>query len=149
MATYTIHPTYRRSTLLWVLVALTLVAATVLVVWTLLGAEDPAGDDPAGLTPIAMGPGISVSEALASTLQQPLLVNGHLFVEADGTVYLTEVLALSYPPQRGRSLRVEGLDLSAVAGLQNAQGISWTDEYVQVLGEVNGTILTVSTNASA
>jgi hypothetical protein len=106
---------------------------------------DDTGDDgrePGGPS-LGMGPGISVSEALASDLDGPLLVNGYLVV-VDGEVRLCELLAESYPPQcGGASLVVEGLDLSAYS-LTREGGVSWTDGHVQVLGEVKDRRLVVS-----
>ena len=51
----------------------------------------PLADDDATF-PAGMGPGISVAEALDSTLDQPLLVNGYVFVYADGSVVIPEAL---------------------------------------------------------
>ncbi len=109
-----------------------------------------AGDDVAGQDLVSgVGPGISVTEALDSTLAGPLLVNGFIITTPDGLVYLAELLAESFPPQPGGDkLIVEGLDLDAFAGLTSAQGITWSDEHVQVLGIVGGGTLTVSATAS-
>ena len=116
------------------------------------GASDPvqAGDDVAGQDLVSgVGPGISVTEALDSTLAGPLLVNGFIVTTPDGLVYLAELLAESFPPQPGGDrLIVEGLDLDAFAGLTSAQGITWSDESVQVLGIVADGIITVSATAS-
>jgi hypothetical protein len=109
-----------------------------------------AGDDVAGQDLVSgVGPGISVSEALDSTLTGPLLVNGFIVTAPDGLVYLAELLAESFPPQPGGDkLIVEGLDLDAFAGLISAQGITWSNEPVQVLGIVADGTLTVSTTVS-
>ncbi|GMQ86202.1 MAG: hypothetical protein BMS9Abin07_1775 [Acidimicrobiia bacterium] len=97
----------------------------------------------------AVGPGISVAEALDSTLTGPLLVNGFIVTTPDGVVYLAEALAESFPPQPGGALLiVEELDLDGYAGLTSAQGITWSDQTVQVLGTVAGGVLTVSATAS-
>ncbi len=96
-----------------------------------------------------MGAGISVSEALASDLEGPLLVNGYLFVGADGEVVLSEGLAESLPPRpAGATLSVKGLDPSKVAGLRSERGASWTDEQIQLLGDVEGDTLVVASTAS-
>ena len=109
-----------------------------------------AGDDVAGPDLVSgVGPGISVTEALDSTLAGPLLVNGFIVTTPDGLVYLAELLAESFPPQPGGDrLIVEGLDLDAFAGLTSAQGITWSDEHVQVLGIVADGTLTISATAS-
>ncbi len=96
-----------------------------------------------------VGPGISVTEALRSTLAGPLLVNGFIVTTPDGVVYLAEALAESFPPQPGADkLIVKGLDLDVFAGLTSAQGITWSEQNVQVLGIVADGVLTVSATAS-
>jgi hypothetical protein len=95
----------------------------------------------------AVGPGISIDEAIKSKLDQPLLVNGALVVRG-GEVRLCSALAESYPPQcAGTSLKVEGLDLSTVKGLQSASGVSWSDNQVQLLGRVRDGVLTIERGA--
>lgn len=94
----------------------------------------------------ATGPGITVDQALASTLSGPLLVNGALFVMGD-QARLCGAIAESYPPQcGGQRLIVEGLDLSAVAGLQTEGALSWAEQ-VQILGTVKDGVLTVTQGA--
>ncbi|MCH7845821.1 MAG: hypothetical protein IH850_08315 [Acidobacteria bacterium] len=109
-----------------------------------------AGDDVAGRDLVSgVGPGISVTEALRSTLAGPLLVNGFIVTTPDGVVYLAEALAESFPPQPGADkLIVKGLDLDVFAGLTSAQGITWSEQHVQVLGTVADGVLTVSATAS-
>jgi hypothetical protein len=54
----------------------------------------------------------------------------------DGPVRLCDAIAESFPPQCGGSwLEVRGLDLSSVAGLQDADGVRWA-ESVQLLGRL-------------
>jgi hypothetical protein len=116
------------------------------------GAPSEVGDTDGGRSGprSAVGPGISVGEALESDLAGPLLVNGFIVTTSDGTVYLAEALAESLPPQPGGArLVVEGLDLKSFEGLTTAEGITWSDQRVQVLGTVEGDVLTVSTTASA
>lgn len=113
-----------------------------------------AGDDDATF-PAGMGPGISVAEALASTLDGPLLVNGYVFVYADGTVVLADVIAESFPPQpAGASVPVEGLDLMQIPlteGPTDAEIAitAWTDIPVQILGEIVDGVLVGNSVASA
>lgn len=116
-----------------------------LAVAILVSGVAACGDDDADAGGSAVGPGIRVSEALASDAEGRLLVNGVLFVDADGTAWLSEGLAESYPPQAVGMPKVEleGLDLETVEGLQTAQGITWTDRALQVLGEMNGDVLVV------
>ncbi|MCB2224500.1 MAG: hypothetical protein KQH83_10070 [Actinobacteria bacterium] len=114
----------------------------------------PLGDDGA-TSPMATGPGISVADALASTLEGPLLVNGYVFVYADGSVVLADVIAESFPPQpAGATVTVEGLDLMAIALTEGPADTeieitAWTDMPVQVLGRVVDGTLAVDPAASA
>lgn len=97
---------------------------------------------PASGMPIAGG-GLSVSEALASDLDGPLLVKGYVVV-AGGETRLCEALAESFPPQcGGASLRVEGLDLTSV-DLRERNGVRWSAETVSLLGPVKDGTLTVT-----
>jgi hypothetical protein len=106
-----------------------------------------------GGTSSGVGPGISVAEALASDLDGPLLVNGFLVIrggESDDpeVVRLCEALAEAYPPQcGGASLIVEGLGLKSIDGIVSEGPISWTEQYVQVLGTVSGEVLTVNSTS--
>ena len=82
-------------------------------------------------------PGITVGEALGHQATDDLVtVTGSLLVDADGTVMLCEALAESFPPQcGGERLVIDGLDPSAVAGLQTEGDISWSDS-VTLFGSV-------------
>ena len=91
-----------------------------------------------------VGPGIFVGQALISGLTGPLLVNGQLHVE-NGRARLCEALAESFPPQcAGRFLVVQGLDLTTIDGLTSEGSVTWSDQTVQVLGTVEGEVLTVA-----
>lgn len=58
---------------------------------------------------------------------------------------LCETLAESFPPQcAGKYLVVDGLDLTTMDGLTSEGSITWSDHSVQVLGPVEGEILTVA-----
>ena len=96
----------------------------------------------------AVGPGISIEEALASDTDQPVLVNGFIYIDEDGNALLTSMFAESLPPiPGGEILPVEGLDLENYE-LSTSQGISWTDQLVQVLGVVDDGTLVVSPTVS-
>lgn len=96
----------------------------------------------------AMGPGLTVEEAVASDAQDPLLVNGFLVADGD-VVRLCSVLAESFPPQCGEpSLQVVGVDLDDYP-TQTDSGVTWTDAQVQILGEVDDGVLRVSSEESA
>jgi hypothetical protein len=98
---------------------------------------------------IAAGPGISIEEALASELDEMVLVNGNLLAEG-GEVRFCSALAESFPPQCGGvSLQVEGVKLEEVDGLVTEGDVSWTDRPIQLLGTVEDGLLTVSKNATA
>ena len=91
-----------------------------------------------------VGPGISIREALISNLTGPLLINGQLRVQND-QARLCEFLDLSLPPQcGGRFLEVDGLDLMTIDGLRSEGSVTWSDHAVQVLGTVEGEVLTVA-----
>ena len=86
------------------------------------------------------GGGLSVSEALASDLEGPLMVKGYL-VERDGELRLCTTVLESQPPQCGEpSLAVAG-DVSGV-GSYDANGL------VSLLGEVEGGTITVSATSA-
>ncbi len=90
-----------------------------------------------------VGPGISVDDALTSNLTGPLLINGHLHVQHD-QARLCEALAGSSPPRcEGKFLVVVGLDLTTIVGLTSEALVTWSDKTVQVLGTLDGEVLTV------
>jgi hypothetical protein len=80
--------------------------------------------------------GISVEEAIRHQPTDDIVaVTGALFVAADGSVLLCELIAESFPPQCGGArIAVEGLDLATVA-LESANGVRWA-ESVTLLGSV-------------
>lgn len=129
-----------------------LVSALVLSACASTGADDPITDDDPqpsagggtsadGVLVIqegstASGPGISIADALEYTGAEPVLVNGALFIDADGGVLLCEAIAESFPPQCGGTrLEVRGLDLSGDRMLEEANGVRWA-ESVQLLGRI-------------
>jgi hypothetical protein len=66
------------------------------------------------------------------------------FLHAEGTaVRLCAAVLESFPPQCGEpSLRVEGLQLADVEGLQRSGTVAWK-EGMTVMGTVDGGVLTV------
>ena len=106
----------------------------------------------------AVGPGLSVADAIASTLEGPLLVNGFIFTEA-GDVWLCSSLLHGDPTPAdllpGSAwgehamcgepiIEVSGLDPATVEGFQLHEGAGWTNEPTQVLGVKVDGVLTVS-----
>jgi hypothetical protein len=111
------------------------------------GGEGDSGSDTGG-GDAGRGPGLSIEEAIASELDELLLVNGNLLAIGD-EVRLCSALAESFPPQcSGPSLCVEGLDLEEVEGLITEGDVSWIDRPIQLLGQVEDETITVSENAT-
>ena len=99
---------------------------------------DGSSDEGGGVTgsgALADG-GLTVSEAMATDATGTIAVQG--FLVADGTgARLCEALAESYPPQCGGA-SVPVMDYEEVVGvpLQNAQGVTWTDDLLSLFGEL-------------
>jgi hypothetical protein len=112
-------------------------------------APTDTGSVPSSGAPIPGG-GLTIDEALASTLPGPLVVKGFVVAPEGEPVRLCSLLLESYPPQcGGTSLVVVGLDLSTVDGLvQTAEPdlaqVSWTDAEGSILGEIEDGVLTVA-----
>ena len=81
--------------------------------------------------------GISVAEAIGHQPTDDIVaVTGALFAGRDGTVLICDAIAESFPPQCGGArMRVEGLDLASLPGLQTEGDVSWA-EGVTLLGSV-------------
>ncbi len=92
--------------------------------------------------------GLTVSEALTTDATGTIAVRG--FLVDDGTeARLCEVLAESYPPQcAGAFLPVAGYEEVVDVPLSNAEGVTWTDDHVSLLGEIVGGILVVDPTAA-
>lgn len=98
-------------------------------------------DDAASSSASAVGPGLSVEEALAAKTTEPLLIRGGLLIEGD-QVRLCSGFAESSPPQcTGAYLVVKGLDLSTVEGLVRTGGVASAE--VKLVGTVDDGVLTV------
>lgn len=125
-----------RTILVLSLVALVLSACTDAV-----GSPSPsAGGEPVLVIADGdpdVGSGLSVAQALTHRATDDLVsVAGTLFVDADGTVWLCDAIAESFPPQcGGERIVVEGLDLDTIANLETEGGLSWA-EGVTLFGSV-------------
>jgi len=109
---------------------------------------EPAPQPQPPIAGIGAGPGISIDEAIAFESNEPLLVNGNIWAEGD-KVYFCDAVAESYPPHcAGVRLRVVGVKLAEVDGLQRTGDIAWS-ERTQLLGVVTDGKITVSENAMA
>ena len=97
----------------------------------------------------AMGPGITIAQAIASKLDGPLLVNGWLWRQSNGEIRLCTTLSDTTPPACGKpSLAVAGLDLDSLPNLRSERGTTTSSKLTQVLGTVAGGVLTVARNAT-
>ncbi len=93
----------------------------------------------------AVGPGISIDDAIASASDEPLLINGWLVVSPQGEVRFCSALGESKPPTcAGSSLVVDGLDPADTARLAEADGLRWSETSIQLLGSVENGRLVVS-----
>ncbi|HEX2883022.1 MAG TPA: hypothetical protein VHQ42_00465 [Candidatus Limnocylindria bacterium] len=94
---------------------------------------EPVGTLTAADGAVVDGPGVSLDEALAGDLSQPLLVRGALFLDADGNVFLADSVtdedaptfgdvrvAVANYPTDGPTWDMASAD---VTGLQEANGI--------------------------
>ena len=113
------------------------------------GGGSDAAPAPSAGSPIPGG-GLAIEEAIASTLEGPLMVKGYLVAPEGGPVRLCSALLESYPPQCGDpSLVVEGLDLATVEGLTatsepDLAQVTWSDAEISILGDVEDGVITVS-----
>ena len=118
---------------------------------TLVGGDEPLflDDEPrGGLEPssgssgLVIGGGLTVEEALNTDVVGPIAVQG--FIVADGDhARLCDLLAESLPPQCGGAF-VDVADLGVIDpdDLTSAQGVTWSDHPVTILGEiVDGTLV--------
>lgn len=116
-----------------------MVAALLLVACTTIVPSSLAAAATLHLEPNALadGPGVPIAQALSNP-GQSLLINGLLLIEADGTAWLCDALAESFPPQcSGDRLRVANLaDASGLPKLASGNGVKWSEGQVQLLGTV-------------
>ena len=92
-----------------------------------------------------MGPGGSISDAIASGITDPMLVNGVLYMDTDGSIYLADSLTDASVPTFGGG-RLEVVDYPTggaewdianadATGLQEANGILFFEDH-QLFGVV-------------
>ncbi|MDX1450240.1 MAG: hypothetical protein R3246_14400, partial [Acidimicrobiia bacterium] len=95
-------------------------------------AEGPPAD--ASDEPITPSDSLSPSQVLdAGSIDGSFVVEGFLFIDADGNARLCDSVLESYPPQcGGESIAIAG-DLSEIE-MTSDQGLSWTDYTVLLEG---------------
>ena len=100
-----------------------------------LAGEEPIDLDPATGEPLG-GAGLSVGEVLGTDIDGGFAIQAFYYADDSGT-YLCDALAESFPPQCGADRipldNTAGIDLGP---LQSEQGVSWSDDFVTVVGEV-------------
>lgn len=117
--------------------------AAILIV-TLLVLVGCGGEGGGTASTAAPGEPLTVSEALASDLDEPLLVQGLFLQEGDGQPLLCETSLDSLPPQCGEpSLQVNGAVPDELDGAKSSGRVTWVDT-AQLLGRVEGDVMTVS-----
>lgn len=112
--------------------------------------EEPDCDD------TVVDDGLTVREALETDASGTIAVRG--FLVADGeSARLCEALAESMPPQCGEpsvalaeltASDLESLPDADTFDLKTAQGVTWTDQHVSLLGELVDGELVVDTHSS-
>jgi hypothetical protein len=90
------------------------------------------------------GPGVSVAEAIGSSFDGPLLVNGFLFTKGEVVWLCTSLPREEYPTCGEPSVKVSGLDPATAESVEFLEGIGWTNEPLQVLGSLSDGVLTAS-----
>jgi hypothetical protein len=106
--------------------------------------EETPGDQAPSLGVLVDG-GLTVEEALAADPGIGVIAVKGFFYQDDTGTYLCSALAESLPPLCGGTwVPLEGVDPGSLgAPVQDAQGISWTDATVSVLGRIDAGTLTV------
>ena len=112
-------------------------------------ADDPdCQDNPSDGSddPITPTDSLSVADVLgAGTIDGPFVVTGYLFVDADGSAVLCDMILESFPPQcGGDSIPVRG-DIAFLDDELSAEGnLRWSDNPVRLEGTFDGTAFVVS-----
>lgn len=95
-----------------------------------------------------VGPGLTITEAIAYDGTEPVAVGGFVVTTADGT-RLCEALAESFPPQcGGLSLNVVNPDTLTNFVLIEEGETQWSPDLVVVLGNVSGSDFTIASTIS-
>lgn len=104
--------------------------------------EPDLGVDPGDSSGMVVGEGLTVEEALATDAEGVIAVQGFIVSDASG-IRLCGVLAESMPPQcGGASVQVSDLATVDPDDLTSAQGVTWSDQPVTILGEIiEGTLI--------
>ncbi len=119
------------------------------------GGNTPLADDAGGTITAGMGPGISIADLLGATTDGPFLISGYVFVGTDGSVVIADEIAESYPPQpAGAQVAVENVDLMQLPLVEGSidseiPTLSWTEQRVQLLGDLIDGVFVGSSSASA
>ncbi len=95
--------------------------------------EQPA---PAAVAPIPSG-GLSVSEAIASDLDGPLMVRGYVILTAVDEYRLCEGILESDPPQCGEP------SLAILPPSEELRELAESQQQASLLGEIDGRILRI------
>jgi len=105
-----------------------------------------ASDGPASPGGMLVDGGRTVTDALASDVTGIIAVKGFLLIDGQ-SARLCEGFAESAPPLcMGASINVTGYQEVLSVPLTTAQGVSWTDQSVSLLGEiVDGTLVVDAT----
>ena len=102
------------------------------------GGEPAATQSPPAAGAPAPGGGLSIEEATASDLDEPLMVRGYV-IERDGELRLCEAILESHPPQCGEpSLRI----------VANGVPVAPSEEPTSLLGEVEDGEIRLSATSS-
>lgn len=133
----------------------TLIAAVVLGAAGCGGGADGGDGQQGAVTAggVVVDGGLTIPEAMATDAEGTIAVQGFLVAEG-GDPRLCEVLAESIPPQCGGAhleLRVPDGNvvelLSVDHGLRNAEGATWSDQSITLLGELDGQTFTIDPHA--
>ena len=93
---------------------------------------------------VMIGGTVGVAAFLTLASGGVIAVQGSLFDDGTGA-RLCEALAESYPPRcGGDSIPISGYEESITVPLSAAQGVTWTDQLVSLLGEIIDGTLVVS-----
>ena len=102
----------------------------------------PSGDEASATIEAPDDGGLTIPEALESSAEGPLAVQGFL-IDDGSTVRLCQVALESYPPQcGGESVEVEGVDVESLEGATTEGDVTWV-EYTTLTGDLESGVLIV------